>query len=194
MKSINLSRENMYFSQVAFVASGNILKTRNIIFGTEEHLNLKNDFLSTNIVDINYETPNYPYIIKNNLIPTQIGILPDKTVWISPLLNSFGFDKILNEQTCEELMMTLFNGKFPYDYCELFGVARKINSCWKNGTLNRRRIKEGKYEFSNYEVVDKNCVLVDYFTLLTLNINALNPYRSFLPLEEEAPIRKRILK
>ncbi len=50
MKRINLSRENMYFSQVAYLMAGNLLKTRNIIFGTEEHLNLQNASLSTNIM------------------------------------------------------------------------------------------------------------------------------------------------
>lgn len=193
MKRINLSRENMYFSQVAYLIAGNLLKTRNIIFGTEKHLNLQNASLSTNIMDINYETPNYPYINKNNVTTAQIGLLPEKTVWLSPLLNYFGFDKVLDEQTCEELMMTLFNGKFPYDYCELFG-RRKINSYWKNGAPCRKRIWEGKYEFSNYEVINKDCTIAHYFEVLTLNINALDPYKNFFPLEEEGSIRKRILK
>ncbi len=183
----------MYFSQVAYVLAGNVLKTRNIIFGTENHLMLQNDTLTTNIMDINYETPNYPYINKNNLSTSQIGILPDKTVWISPLLNYFGFDKVLNEQTCEELMKTLFNGKFPYEYCELFG-RRKINSYWENGVPSKKRIIEGKYDSSNYEVINKDCAIAHYFEVLTLNINALYPDKNFYPLEEEGTIRKRILK
>ncbi len=184
----------MYFSQVAYFLAGNVLKTRNIIFGTEDHLMLQNDTLTTNIMDINYETPNYPYINKNNLATSQIGILHNKTIWISPLLNYFGFDKVVNEQTCEELMKTLFNGKFPYEYCELFGRRRKINSYWKNGAPCRKRIWEGKYEFSNYEVINKDCTIAHYFEVLTLNINALDPYKNFFPLEEEGSIRKRILK
>ena len=194
MNQINLSRDNMYFGKVAYVVGGNILKTRNIIFGTEEHLDLEKKSLTTGITDIIYKTLNYPYINRENTKDSQIGLLHESIVEIATLLFNLGYDETINEKTCQLMMLYTFNGKFPYDHCELFGVGRKTSTSWHNGSPSQKLERLGKYVYSNYEIINKEHPMVKYFKLLALNIDPMYPERDFLPLEEEGNLRRRILK
>ncbi len=195
MEKLELNREYMYFGKVAYVEKQNILCTRNIIFGTNSSIPtyINGQSFKTPIMDINYKTPNYYYINLNSEEP-HIGIIPQSIMYLSPLLGYFGFSETLDETACLDMMDTLFNGRFPYDFCHLFGYKRKINSYWQNGRMNSDLFINEKYDFRHYELEDKTNLMRDYFTLLALNIPVNQPEKSFFPLNEEKQIRKRILK
>lgn len=194
-------RSNLYYGSV--ILFNETIKKRSVIFDKRSNifagiLNGSQPYPAIGI-DI-YNDIEYP-IIDNifdatNLIDKKTnGIYITSSITLEPLLSFFGFPLELDDQAKIDILKNLWNGKFCFQYCELFGYKKKDNLKWENGlqvpdiTIQQK----SDYDISKYEVIDKENKLVNYFKYLAA-INSENPNASFKPLEEEGPIRKRKLQ
>lgn len=176
----------------------NILKKRIGIFYSKEHISFGKP------IDIFYESPQYRVISaiedRHLHFPSFIEDREEKEIVISnyhflnKLLKCFGFPYEMNFQDCSDLKENLFNGKFAYEHCDLFGYQKRSDKIWKNGiSISNHDIEElSDYDMRKYELVDKENKLAEFFPLLN-EVDYRNPEAIFTPFEEEGPIRKRIL-
>ncbi len=202
MNQINwpIERENMWHGYIALSNGINYLKERSILFISESDASIRDNFIS---VDLNYESPQYQVErvatshlgVREPLEPNEnlrIGYRHGQMTYLNNLLSYFGFSEKLDEKEYMTVLNTLFNGKFPYDYCEHFGYQKKPNMIWKQGVLvpNTEINVLSDYDIKKYRCVDSENPLSDAFRIL-IEVDYRNPEAIFEPLEEEGPIRKR---
>ncbi len=157
------------------------------------------------IKDIYYETPFYTTIPnmqqKKDFFPYNKKERKEKNLVIGNLkhleflLEKTGFPYELNPSNLQNVLKNLFNGKFAYENCDLFGYQRKSELMWKDGIKvpNPEILELSDYDMRKYELVDETNKLAEFFPLLN-EVDYRNPEAIFTPFEEEGQIRKRILQ
>lgn len=171
-----------------------IVNQRNMLFSSSSFL--FEDSLSD---DIFYESPEYRIVRDLEEAKRNCKIFTNERIYVInaknlySLLSFFGFPREFDEKTCIALKRNLFNGRFAYDHCELFGYTRKTKAYWQNGIFlaNWEELENNKYNITSYERFAIND-LTPYFSILN-QVPRENPDSTFEPIVEEGPIRKRIL-
>lgn len=187
-------RTDVYYAHV--ILYNQYIKTRSIVFADKFNGSQPLPFAGIDIYnDVEYPIIYGVYDAASYLInehPNKIYITD--CIALNPLLSYFGFSSTLDEQARIDILKNLFNGKFCFEYCELFGYKKKDSVKWRNGLQvpNVAVQQKSDYDISKYELVDPKNELVNYFKYLA-EINPENPSDVFKPLEEEGNIRKRIL-
>lgn len=205
----NLSRENLYYGKVILYnhKEDSLKKERAILFSYSDE--------TEPIYDLFYETSKYFTVATQDckfgweLLKTRSifekgrfdgsgfekndleSILVYYQTKLNTLLEYFGFPEKMAAQDCKDMYKNLFNGKFAYENCALFGYQKKPALIWKNGLQVAREQKLDKYSMSSYDLVNEN-ELTHYFEILN-QIDYHDPEACFLPFEEEGQIRKRTL-
>ncbi len=190
-----IKRNEIYYGHIIKTDGRDILKQRSILFQTSSHFSTYETL--SDAVDLNYDSPNYvmQYLNTNKKKNKKdsIGFYYNCRK-LSYLLQYFGFNELLEKKDYIDVMRYLFNGKFAYENCSLFGYARKEPLIWKNGqlVLNPNINCQEYFDPYNYQLIDKENKLADFFPILN-EVDYKNPKAIFTPFEEEGPIRKRIL-
>ncbi len=201
MEEKTFDRYSIWFGNVICFDKRNyhVKASRNVLFQMN----------GDNFIDIFYDSPNYvllyanpenPKDLKTNFYERlckeeQMRITKMKNICVSNyraighLLDYFGFPKTMNYQDCMDMLNHLFNGKFAYENCEIFGYQKKPDLTWKNGLLVSMNLDP--YDIDSYLKVNQTDV-TSYFEMLN-QIHYQDPLASFEPLKEEGLVRKRSL-
>ncbi len=197
-----IDRKNIYYGKVALVKGIEVVKNkeRSALYTVQSSEFTK---FKVHFYDIFNETPKYfnveklDYFSLNNLFVDFYkskdygNIFVYNGLNLNTLLEYFGFPKKMTAQDCMDMYKNLFDGKFAYENCALFGYQKKPAFIWKNGIQVAREQKLDKYSMSSYDLVNEN-ELTPYFEALN-QIDYHNPKACFEPFEEEGQIRKRTL-
>lgn len=95
----------------------------------------------------------------------------------------YGYNKYnpYHQEIVNAFKTTIFNGKYAYEHCELFGYERK----------NPKLLIPDIYNIDNYRF-QQETDLTKYWSILT-TIDYNNPSQAFIPQEIEGPILERNL-
>lgn len=188
-------RTDIYYGHVMLYNQH--VKTRPIVFVDMASGSTPYPSIGTDL----YNDVEYPVIVSSfGAIYSLIGEKKSQKICItdfislSALLSCVGFPRVLDNQAQMDIFKNVLNGKFCFEYCNLFGYQKKEYYRWENGlrVANVDIQSKSDYDISKYELVNRDNGLANYFKSLA-EINPENPEESFTPLEEEGQIRKRIL-